>query len=152
MSLLEISRKDQPMSMKPLSTANLSLRMVPIVATILIYLKHPTIRLQDVLIGPSTASNRLVDRAWGKSGFSKTLVSRYLTSRYSPVRCEWVGCTYDRAFTRDMSLWRHIKDKHIPKRIECGRCNRAFGRQDKLQEHIRTVHSRYKQVSLLGAQ
>ncbi|KAI2707747.1 transcriptional regulator family: C2H2 zinc finger [Penicillium roqueforti] len=62
-------------------------------------------------------------------------------SSTGPVTCGWEGCTYTLPFTHVISLWRHIKDKHIfPDAFKCPspQCGKAYGRKDKLQRHLRS--------------
>ncbi|KAJ9284978.1 hypothetical protein DTO027B5_8553 [Paecilomyces variotii] len=59
------------------------------------------------------------------------------------VKCRWEGCTYAGDFTRDTTLWRHIKTQHLfPNAFACPvrQCRRAFGRKDKYDEHMRDAH------------
>ncbi|KAJ9262218.1 hypothetical protein DTO212C5_8015 [Paecilomyces variotii] len=59
------------------------------------------------------------------------------------VKCRWEGCTYTGDFSRDTTLWRHIKAKHLfPSAFVCRveQCQRAFGRKDKYDEHMRDAH------------
>ncbi|KAJ5941237.1 transcriptional regulator family: C2H2 zinc finger [Penicillium verrucosum] len=72
---------------------------------------------------------------------SKPNAKRSLTS---PIKCDWKDCTNPCLFTRDTSLWRHIKEKHIfPDAFKCSSllCNMSFGRRDKLNEHLRSAHA-----------
>lgn len=57
------------------------------------------------------------------------------------INCEWQDCK-NRNFSCFSTLWRHIKEKHsLPGVFKCNNpgCEREFGRQDKLDEHLQ-VH------------
>lgn len=72
---------------------------------------------------------------------SKLNAKRSLTG---PIKCDWKDCTNPRLFTRDTSLWRHIKEKHIfSDAFKCSSlsCDMSFGRKDKLNEHLRSAHA-----------
>ncbi|KAJ9300136.1 hypothetical protein DTO271G3_2253 [Paecilomyces variotii] len=57
------------------------------------------------------------------------------------VKCRWEGCTYTGDFSRDTTLWRHIKAIHLfPDAFACRQCRRNFGRKDKYDKHMRDAH------------
>ncbi|KAJ5613687.1 hypothetical protein N7528_007341 [Penicillium herquei] len=54
------------------------------------------------------------------------------------AQCLWAGCTDLRGFSRDATLWRHIKAKHLYRgSLECPVCAKRFDRPDSLQAHQR---------------
>ncbi|KAJ5744074.1 hypothetical protein N7533_008944 [Penicillium manginii] len=58
------------------------------------------------------------------------------------ITCGWAGCAYTGSFASKSTLWRHIQTKHVsPSEHKCRTCGRAFGRKDKLLDHLRTMHS-----------
>lgn len=138
-------RRYQPRSMNHASTAALNHKtQLPVALNPNLFKHSMTTILDDARIRPFMASDLPQVRTRSKSCFTQLPGPPwYLTLHYRQVKCEWAGCTYDGAFTRDMSLWRHIKAKHIlPRRFKCHKCNRAFGRQDKLREHTGGAHSK----------
>ncbi|KAJ5690636.1 transcriptional regulator family: C2H2 zinc finger [Penicillium macrosclerotiorum] len=65
----------------------------------------------------------------------------------SDIKCGWEGCTYTGRFSCASALMRHLRSTHVaPGTYKCpiSNCKRAFGRKDKLQEHIRVLHSSFE--------
>ncbi|KAJ5157854.1 uncharacterized protein N7482_008954 [Penicillium canariense] len=55
--------------------------------------------------------------------------------------CGWIGCRDRRGFTREDCLMRHIRSTHIsPDLFKCTQCTKAFGRLDKLRDHLCLRH------------
>lgn len=105
---------------------------------------------------------RYAKRDEGAEDYQRSMTTRYLFARtsYSPIdltwvlndsstnppliKCEWKGCVYPGAFSRETCLWRHIRSTHLsPQEFKCPQCNKTFGlgRKDKLNAHVRLVHS-----------
>ena len=73
--------------------------------------------------------------------FTLSDLLRYRENIVGLVQCGWQGCTNSSFIGRDLSLWRHIKEKHIrPDAFKCPapKCKRSYGRMDKLNEHLRS--------------
>ncbi|KAJ5766882.1 uncharacterized protein N7511_004498 [Penicillium nucicola] len=61
--------------------------------------------------------------------------------RYGTFRCDWVGCTYDRFFSRKGVLKRHIETQHVsPGAYECPSCDHTTSRKENLKAHRWSIH------------
>ncbi|KAJ6085654.1 hypothetical protein N7499_005283 [Penicillium canescens] len=60
---------------------------------------------------------------------------------YGTFKCEWVGCTYDRFFSRKGVLMRHIETQHVsPGAFKCPSCDHAASRKENLRAHRQSIH------------
>jgi hypothetical protein len=62
---------------------------------------------------------------------------------FLPQQCKWEDCGSSTIFQREGDLIRHLKTIHIsPNAYPCPEpeCPRAFGRNDHLKNHLKTIH------------
>ncbi|KAL2785417.1 hypothetical protein BJX66DRAFT_314935 [Aspergillus keveii] len=74
---------------------------------------------------------------------SFTTTSTSAQGLFTPQQCQWKNCSSSTVFQREGDLIRHLKTIHIsPNAFPCPEpeCPRAFGRNDHLKNHMRTMH------------
>lgn len=60
------------------------------------------------------------------------------------LQCRWEGCAYSGKFSREASLFRHIRAIHInPDLFKCHQCEKVFTRRDKLRAHLHAMHHEF---------
>jgi hypothetical protein len=74
---------------------------------------------------------------------SHTTTSTSAQGLFTPQQCQWKNCSSSTIFQREGDLVRHLKTIHIsPNAFPCPEpdCTRAFGRNDHLKNHLKTMH------------